>query len=165
MIAKPKLEYRHAQPYVAIRAQLPIPFGDVLPGLWGETGGYLAGRGRTPSGAPFIRYLTTDMSRKLDVEVGFPVASPVPGSDRVAAGILPAGRYAVLLYTGPYDGLVSVTAGLLEWAKKKGVAWRTETRDTVEWWAGRIEWYPVDPAKEPDARKWQTELAFLTAET
>jgi len=163
MVNEPRLEYRAEQHYAAIRAQVPLPFGDVLPGLWGEVSAFLAGKGIAPSGAPFIRYLTTDMSKKLDIEVGFPVAGSVPGNERVLAGLLPAGRYAVLLYTGPYDALVEVTAGLLEWAKKNSIVWRTYLFDNVEWWAGRVEWYPTDPAAEPDPRKWQTELAFLTA--
>jgi hypothetical protein len=86
------------------------------------------------------------------------------GNDRASAGLLPAGRYAVLLYTGLYDNLVSVTAGLLEWAEKNSIVWKTDVLDDVEWWAGRVEWYPTDPADEPDPGKWQTELAFLTAE-
>jgi len=163
MINEPRLESRREQPYAAIRSQVPIPFGEVLPGLWGEVAGFLTAKGQAPSGPPFIRYLTTDMSKKLDIEVGFPVSTPVQGNERVSAGLLPAGRYVVLLYTGPYDQLVAVTAGLLEWAKANKVAWQTEIKDGVEWWSGRVEWYPTDPAAEPDPHKWQTELAFLTA--
>ena len=163
MADEPRLEYRDEQPYLAIRTQVPIPFGKVLPGLWGEVAAFLKDRGIEPSGAPFVRYLTTDMANKLDIEVGFPVSSSMPGDERVSAGRLPAGRYAVLLYTGPYRKLVKVTAGLLEWAKKENIIWKTTKIDHVEWWEGRVEWYPTDPAAEPDPQKWRTELAFLTA--
>ena len=121
------------QDYAAIRMQVPIPFGELLPGLWGEVSAFLTEQGIAPSGSPFIRYLTTDMSKKLNLEMGFPVASAVSGNERVSAGLLPAGRYAVMLYTGPYDALASVTAGLLEWAKKNQIVWKTYLIDQVEW--------------------------------
>ncbi len=45
------------------------------------------------SGAPFWKYNVIDVERQLEVEVGFPVAIPVAGDDRVLAGVLPAGKY------------------------------------------------------------------------
>jgi effector-binding domain-containing protein len=165
MITPPALEYRPEQPFAAIRTQVAIPFGQVLGPLWGEVAAWLESQGIAPSGAPFIRYLTTDMSAKLDIEVGFPVAAASTGNGRVVVGAFPAGRYAVLVYTGPYegDGLVKATAALLDWAKANHVTWRVSHNDGVEWWDGRAEWYLTDPRGEPDPQKWQTELAFLTA--
>jgi effector-binding domain-containing protein len=110
-------------------------------------------------------YLTTDMSKKLDIEVGVPVANAVSGDDRITAGVFPAGQYATFLYTGPYKGkgLFKATVALLEWAKENNIVWQTSTLDHVEWWGGRIEFYLTDPEEEPDSKKWQTELAFLVA--
>ena len=88
MTMEPKLEYRKEQPYVAVRAQVGIPFGDVLGGFWDEANAFLASKGLTPSGPPFIRYLTTYMEKKLDIEVGFPVASRIDGNDRITTGVL-----------------------------------------------------------------------------
>ena len=68
--------------------QVPIPFGELLPGLWGEVSAFLTEQGIAPSGSPFIRYLTTDMSKKLNLEMGFPVASAVSGNERVSAGLM-----------------------------------------------------------------------------
>ena len=104
MNTKPKLEHRLAQHYVAIHTQLPIPFGALLPPLWDEVHNWMAGRHLATAGAPFIRYFTTDMANKLDIEAGFPIATPTTGDDRISAGVLPSGRYAVLVYTGPYKG-------------------------------------------------------------
>ena len=50
-----------------------------------------------PSGLAIIRYLTTDMSDKLDIDVGFTVDKAVKGDDHVIADFFPAGRYATLL--------------------------------------------------------------------
>lgn len=166
MITKPKLEQHAEQHYVAIRTQVPIPFGKFLPPLWGEVHVWLESKGMSSSGAPFIRYLTTDMTKKLDIEVGFPVATAVSGDDRITAGVFPSGHYATLIYTGPYKGkgLFKATVALLEWAKENNIDWQTSTIDNVEWWGGRIEFYLTDPDKEPDPKKWQTELAFLVSD-
>ena len=163
MTTEPRLEQRQEQPYAAIRVQAPIPFGPILGPLWGEVSAWLAGRGLAPAGAPFIRYLTTDMARKLDLEIGFPIAAAVAGNDRIFTGVFPAGRYAVLLYTGPYDGLVDATAGLLAWGERSRIVWQTRAAANVEEWVARVEWYLTDPAGEPDPAKWQTELTFLVA--
>jgi effector-binding domain-containing protein len=164
MITEPKLEHRNEQHYAAIRTQLPIPFGKYLAPLWDEVHAWLKSKDIASSGAPYIRYLTTDMSKKLDIEVGFPVSTAVSGD--TSTGVLPAGRYAVLMYTGSYKGkgLYNATVALLEWANEKGIVWQTSTVDSIVWWGGRVEWYITDPKVEPDSKKWQTELAFLVAD-
>jgi effector-binding domain-containing protein len=164
MLTEPKLEYRNEIHYAAIRTQVVIPFGGVLPALWGGVFAWLASQGIAQAGAPFIRYLTTDMSQKLDLEVGVPVAQPVPGDRRISTGVFPAGRYVVAVYNGPYEGLIHATAEFLDWAKKNHIIWQTTLIDKTEWWEGRVEFYITDPAAEPDPQKWQTELAFLVAD-
>ena len=166
MITNPKIEYRQAQPYAAVRKQVSIPFGNVLGPLWGEVNTWLAGKGLTQSGAPFIRYITTDMARKLDIEVGWPVTSSVTGDEHITTGIFPAGKYAVLTYTGPYKGmgLVKATAALLDWAEKNHVRWQMTNINGVDSWEARLEHYITDPNEQPDSKKWQTELAFLIAD-
>ena len=163
MLSKPKLEQRPAQPYAAIRTAVPIPFGKYLPSLWDEVFGWLKNQGVTPSGPAIIRYLTTDMSKKLDLDVGFTIDPAIPGDERVRVEALPAGRYATLLYTGPYkgQGIYKATVALLEWAKENNIAWNVSQKDGVEWWQGRTEFYMTDPDFEPDPKKYQTELAFL----
>ena len=164
MMTEPELKHRDEQRCAVIRQHVPIPFGPLLGPLWGEVSEWLAGKGMKPAGPPIIRYLTTDMDKGLDIEVGFPIAAAATGSGRVSVVTLPAGRYAVTVHSGPYDELVAATAELLAWAEKNGVVWQTSIVDGVEWWAGRIESYPTDPDKEPDPQKWKTELAFLIAE-
>jgi effector-binding domain-containing protein len=50
----------------------------------------------------------------MDIEVGVPVATPLPGDEGVKPGLLPAGRYARLIYIGL--GLAANKA-LLEWIR------------------------------------------------
>jgi effector-binding domain-containing protein len=163
MVAKPKLENRKEQPYAAIRTAVPIPFGQYLQPLWNEVNDWLKSQGIASPGPAIIRYLTSDMSKKLDIDVGFVVDNHVTGNNRIIAGVLPAGQYATLLYTGPYkgNGIFETNVAMMDWAKDNGVVWNTITKNGVEWWNGRVEWYLTDPAREPDMKKYQTELAFL----
>ena len=163
MLTEPKIERRKKQHYIAIRMAVPIPFGKYLQPAWDEVYDWLKEKGIKPSGPAIIRYLTTDMSRELDLDVGFTVDKAVKGNDRIAADFLPAGRYATLLYTGPYKGkgIFKATLALLEWAKENTVKWDTSKKKGVEWWNGRAEFYFSDPATEKDPKKFQTELAFL----
>ena len=116
MLSKPSLEDRKEQHYLAIRTAVPIPFGSYLQPLWDEVNAWLKSQGITSSGPAIIRYLTTDMTKKLDLDVGFVVDKALPGNDRILAGILPAGQYATLLYTGSFKGkgIFHATVALLD---------------------------------------------------
>ncbi len=158
-ITEPKLEYREAQSYVAVRSRVRMDeIAGRLPPLLGEVFAWLAKKGTRPSDAPFWRYLVIDMEATLEIDVAVPVATPVLGDGRVIADVLPKGRYATALFVGPPAGLLNATMELLAWAERSHVVWKVEGNR----WAGRIERYLTDPAKEPDQSKWRTELAFLT---
>jgi effector-binding domain-containing protein len=161
MITEPKIERRKKQHYVAIRMAVPIPFGKYLQPTWDEVYDWMKNNDIKPSGPAIIRYLTTDMSKELDIDVGFTVDKAVKGNDHISADILPAGKYATLLYTGPYKGIFRATVALLEWAKENKVKWNTSKKKGVEWWNGRTEFYLSDPATEKDPSKFKTELVFL----
>lgn len=72
-----------------------------------ELFGWLAEHGMAPAGPPFIRYHVTGAGGELDIELGVPADVTADGGTRVRPGVLPAGRYAVLRHTGPYDGLTA----------------------------------------------------------
>jgi effector-binding domain-containing protein len=166
MITEPKIEHRNAQPYMGIRAQVTMQeLGKVLPPLWGEVFGWLASKGLKPAGAPLWRYRVIDMAAKLEIDVAVPVAEAAIGDNRVIADILPAGRYATLIHTGPYEGLKQATADLLAWAEKKSIVWdKWLAGPKSEAWGARVENYLTDPTNEPDATKWETELALKLAD-
>jgi effector-binding domain-containing protein len=157
----PVVAERSAQPYVAIRAQVTMQaMAAILPPLAPQVFAWLGERAIPVAGPPFWKYNVIDMDRVLEVEVGVPVATPVDGDDRVLAGVLPAGRYATLRYTGHPDGLLGATAGLLEWAAQEGLTWDMTNTQDGERWVARLEIYETDPAVEPDMAKWTTQLAF-----
>jgi len=166
MVTEPKIERRKKQHYVAIRMAVPIPFGKYLQPAWDEVYDWMGQRELSASGPAIIRYLTTDMSKELDIDVGFIVDKAIGGNERITADFLPAGNYATLIYTGPYKGkgIFKATVALLEWAKEHKVEWDTSTKRNAEWWNGRAEFYFSDPAVEKDPRKFKAELAFKVKE-
>jgi effector-binding domain-containing protein len=165
MNSNPVIEYRNAHPYAAIRMKVPIPFGKVLQPAWSKVHSWLAGKG-LPHGPAIIRYLTTDMTKELDIDVGFVIDQSIPGDSTITSGILPAGNYATLLYTGSYKGkgVYLANVAIIEWAAKNGVVWDTYTKDGAEWWGSRVEWYLTDLDLKTAPKDHQTELTFLVAE-
>ena len=127
MITEPKVEHRSEQPYVAIRTQVTLrELGrGLVSRLFSEVHAWLEKQGAAPTDAPFIRYLVIDMQTKLDIELGWPVAHPLSGTERISAGVLPAGRYASLVSIGPYKGkaLMKANGTLIDWGTEHGIVW------------------------------------------
>jgi effector-binding domain-containing protein len=165
MITKPKLEDRTEQHYVGIRTQVPMEEmgSGLIPRLHGEVMDYLKKQGVAPDGPPFMRFHVINMPGKMDIELGWPVASALPGNGRVSAGALPAGRYASLIYTGIMNGIAGNKA-LLDWGAEQGLVWDTYASDQGDGFGARYESYLTDPADEPDMAKWETEVAIRLAD-
>jgi effector-binding domain-containing protein len=104
-----------AQPALVIRTHAAAPD---LPRLFGEAYGalmrYLGELGEQPVGMPFAAYHNMDM-QDLDLEIGFPVARPLPAKGEIQAGELPAGRWASVLHVGPYDQCGPAYEALAAW--------------------------------------------------
>jgi effector-binding domain-containing protein len=167
MISEPGLGERAEQPYVAIRTTVPVhDLGGTIRPLLAEVYTWLGAHGVPPSGAPLIRYRVIDMAARLDIDLGVPVATAVPGDDRVSSQVIPAGRYAALVYTGPYDSpeLVDANAALLDWGAKQGLVWDTWSTENGDAFGARIESYLTDPDEEPDPSRWRTEVAIRLAD-
>ncbi|MBZ0298891.1 MAG: GyrI-like domain-containing protein [Anaerolineae bacterium] len=163
MITTPRLEQRAEQHYMGIRTRAAMSqLSTVIPQSIGEVFAWLGQRGVEPAGPPLVRYYVIDMEAELDIEMGVRVVHAVSGDGRVQPGVIPAGRYATLIHTGPYDGLMAATANLLTWAQANDITWQISKAGQDEVWGARIEFYPTDPQAEPDPQKWETELAFLT---
>ncbi len=107
-----------------------------------------------------LKYNTIDMARELEVDVGVPVAVAADGDGHIIHGVLPAGRYATLMYVGQPSGLIAANGALLDWAAGQGLKWDMSPGEGGERWGSRLEIYLTDPAQEPDMAKWQTLLAF-----
>ncbi len=69
--------------------------------VYGEIAAHIASQGGEFAGAPYAAYYNMDME-DLDIELGIPVAQPLPGAGDIQAGEIPAGQYATCLHVGPY---------------------------------------------------------------
>src|SRR5579859_3868297 len=115
MLVTPEIETRTEQPYVALRARVPMDGIAAFAVRTGEVFGWLGARGLTPTGGPpFLKFNLIDMERELEIENGVPVTAPADGDDLVVAGVLPAGRYVTVTHTGHPSELVEVTGALLD---------------------------------------------------
>jgi effector-binding domain-containing protein len=163
-ITEPKLDNRNEQPYMGIRTQVPAQkFSKVIPELHSEVMAWMRAHDVNPTGAPFIRYHVINMPGLMDVEMGWPVARPLTGEGRITAGVLPAGKYASLVYTGVKNGITG-NAALLEWAAKQDLKWDRWDDKNGDAFGSRYESFLTDPADEPDMAKWETEVAIRLAD-
>ncbi|HEU4328119.1 MAG TPA: GyrI-like domain-containing protein [Roseiflexaceae bacterium] len=163
MISQPQLKERAEQPYVGIRTQIPMSqLPQIIPQFLDELFAWLGQRGIAPACAPFQRLHVINMEGQMDVELGIPVAQAVPGDGRVSAGVIPAGRYATLVYRG-LDGIPGNRA-LIEWAAQQGLQWDRWDDPQGDAFRSRIESFLTDPDEEPDPNNWETEVAIKLAE-
>jgi hypothetical protein len=169
---QPRLEQRGASPYICIRAHVTseAEFRGAADRGFPELFGWLEQNGVEPTGPPFIRYLELDeRDEPREIELGVPVGS-VPALDgQLQPGVLPAGRYVTLLHVGPYTSaeepdLASARAELLRWAGEQAIKLESSRSERGTEFHACVEHYLTDPSREPDSSKWETELAYLTAE-
>lgn len=160
MKSKPTIETRPERAYVGIRTVMAMSdFETQIPTMTTAVTGWLEANDVRPTGTPFLRYHAIDMPRRMDVELGIPVAEAPAVSGEVREGRLPAGRYALLTYHG-------VEAGIP--ANKRLIEWIQEAREEVasslsaygEAFESRYETFLVGAAVEPDKSKWETEVAL-----
>lgn len=148
------------QPAAAVRLQVETGrlaelFDEHLPNIAHR----LADMGVEPAGPPYARYHEFGEER-VDVEIGIPVASPVPNVPALAdarpgemgSAELPGGRVAITVHRGPYDGLSSTYHQLHEWIHGQG----------ADEGAGPWESYVEDPS-EVDQAALRTEVFWPLA--
>ncbi|MCZ7646303.1 MAG: GyrI-like domain-containing protein [Planctomycetota bacterium] len=145
---EPELTTLQARPVVAIRrVTTPEKIGDTCREIFGILGPKFAAGEFPMAGPPYARYFSFSPER-VELEVGAPVAKPMPSQGEIAAGELPGGRAATLLHVGPYEGLKDAYPRLERWMKEQGHACA----------GAPFEVYETDPSREPDASKWRTRI-------
>jgi effector-binding domain-containing protein len=163
-MAEPRVVTRPEQPYVGIRDVVTMDTIGRVADRIGELIGWLAGRGESPAGAPFLRYWVIDMERRLDVEAGVPIVGPLDGDGDVTVGTLPAGRYATVTHHGHPDELIGATTDLLAWAEEQALTWDAHDQLEGTAWGCRLEVFMTNPMDQPDMSQWDTELVFRLAD-
>ncbi|NDJ78036.1 MAG: GyrI-like domain-containing protein [Chloroflexi bacterium] len=160
----PTLEDRRPQPYVGIRTEATLQqLPEVVPELLYETEIWLDEQGVELSGVPFIRYHVIDMQALLDIEVGCTVDRFLRSDARVSVGIIPAGRYATLVYRDVVNG-IDGNRTLIEWAEKMGLVWDAWDTELGQAFRSRLEFFLDGPDDSPDPAKWRTQVAIRLAD-
>lgn len=130
-------------PITCKREDMPKVFGPAVQELFGVLGA----KGIESIGAVFAHHLTMPPGM-FNFELGIAVTSPVKPTGRVVPGVLPAGRVARTIYTGPYEGLHNAWSEFDAWldahhCRKAGGLW---------------EVYAHGPDKTPNPAEFRTEL-------
>ena len=157
-VGKPGVYERPDEHYLGIRTQTPFKgmFTVIDKHLFKELRAWMQQEGAEPVGQPFFRYYVINMEGEMDVEVGIPVATALPGNGRVCPGVLPSGRYASLVYVGTgYTG----SGALTRWAIENGLAFDQWDVPAGTAFRARYERYLTDPKIEPLKSKWEVEVA------
>ncbi|MDO7787360.1 GyrI-like domain-containing protein [Desulforamulus aquiferis] len=117
-----ELNEQQAQPVLSMRTRtavgnLPQELGKAYHTIIN----YLNELGEKPFEAPFAAYYNMDME-DLDVEMGFPVAKPLPGKGEIKSSEIPAGRQVSCMYKGPYNQMEPVYNAMMQWINENGYA-------------------------------------------
>lgn len=165
MLTLPTIIERAAQPYVAVRERVALSeMRPVVDRSFQTLFGWLGRNGVAPAGAAFFKYNLADMSNKFEIEFAVPVEKQAQAGGDLIAGLLPAGRYAQVTWTGPYEALFDVNAVLVGWAKEKSLRWDSESTAEGERFAARIEVYENNPAEVDDPNDLVTTVAIKLAD-
>ena len=124
-------------------AEISKTFGEIFP----EIMGYLQKIGSYPIGPPLSLYHNHD-ENAMDVEVGIPIAVPIPEEGRIISGKTPEGKTAYTLHIGPYETLPTAYSTIMTWMKENG-----KELSGPAW-----EIYLTGPQEESDTSKWRTEI-------
>jgi effector-binding domain-containing protein len=162
-ISAPMVDDRAEQPYVGIRTQVrPSQFKKIIPQYLDELFAWLDQHRIARAGIPFMRYHVINMAGNMDVEIGVPVAAAVQGDGHIQPGVIPAGRYASVVYSGVTG--IKGNKALVEWAAKNGIKWDRWDDPNGDAFRARVEYFLTDPAEQPDRKKWETEVAIRLAD-
>ncbi|HET9905393.1 MAG TPA: GyrI-like domain-containing protein [Anaerolineales bacterium] len=152
-IGKPRIDKRPKQVYMGIRTIAPFKgMFKVVSKIAGELNAWVEENKIKTAGPPFLRYHVIDMRGFMDISYCVPVRKALPDDGNVKAEVLPAGRYASLIYSG---GGISGNRALIEWVRAQGMdfdRWDSEQGDNFR---SRYETYLTDPTVEPRKSKWQ----------
>jgi effector-binding domain-containing protein len=92
------------------------------PDAFARLGGYLAGRGVTPSGSPIGCYYSDPSVGEANLvwEIGFPVPAGTAAEAPFEIRDLPAASYAVHVHKGPMEEIGPAWGSLIGWVMSNG---------------------------------------------
>jgi effector-binding domain-containing protein len=80
---------------------------------------YAQDNGLLLSGGPFVCYHNTDL-KSLDVEMGFPIAKPVLGTDDIAGYSIPVQKAVSGIFLGAYEDTDPLMLAIINWIVEHG---------------------------------------------
>ena len=162
MAAVPRIVYRQALHYVAVAATTSIEGEAGVIARHVETlEAWRASHGGTDAGH-FVRYRRIEMPHRLEIEVCLPSDAVPAVHDGLVADGMPPGRYAVLAYEGPVEGLVDANRALQDWAGRHAVVFDMHADGAASVWTARIERYRSAP--DAATRRVSVEIAYRLAD-
>lgn len=139
------------QQTVAVRMKVtPEALPTVMGAAYQKIMAYLNQVGAQPTGPAYCMYINW-RTEKWRIELGIPVARPLPGAGEVAPSTLPSGEALTAVHIGPYDKLGDAWGALDAWANEHHIE-----RGNHMW-----EVYLTDPEQVPDPAHWQTKLVVM----
>jgi effector-binding domain-containing protein len=113
------------------------------------------------AGTVYFRLHVVDMDGPMDIEVGILTGARQEGDDRVRPTLLPAGRYATLVYVNHGR---RANGTLIDWAAAEGLRLDRTDDPAGDRFGGRYEAYLTDPRTERRKTTWRTELGIRLAD-
>lgn len=80
---------------------------------------YAARNGLLFSSGPFVCYHNTDLEN-LDVEMGFPVATPISGNDDIKGYTIPVQKAVSGIFLGAYEDTDPLMIEIMQWIMEHG---------------------------------------------
>lgn len=158
-IGTPTVVEYAARPYVALRRQVVMPIGKDATATMDQLVREIEAQGVQGTGAAIFKYNIVKMP-ELEMEFGFETRMAQTTTGEMMSGILPAGRYAELIFVGPYRYLTKVNGALIDWSHQNGLAFDMHPDADGDHFASRVEFYPNRPQVEPDPDKLKTIVAI-----
>ncbi|MHC1721056.1 MAG: GyrI-like domain-containing protein [Clostridiaceae bacterium] len=110
-----ELKEKGVQPVLFVRTVTEI---SLLPTVVEETqkriSKYIKEAGGKAIDIPYSRYHKND-NIEVDVEIGIPIAAKLPGKGEIRSTVIPAGKYVVARYSGPFKTMDRAYGGILKW--------------------------------------------------
>ncbi|TYB86062.1 GyrI-like domain-containing protein [Oceaniovalibus sp. ACAM 378] len=159
MLTVPRIVDRPAVTYVALKADVTLPFDDQIPAILKRLFLHVENNQLKEAGPVFFKHNVINMP-DIEMEFGVPVDHAIAPFKDFTSGVLPAGRYAETTYFGPYENLLTVNGVLIGWARQAGLIFDSEHNDGGEWFENRLEIYHNSPDEEPDPQKLQTTVTI-----
>lgn len=155
--SEPKIYFREELPYLGIRIQTPFEgMFKQVDLISKELRKWFKAHDIEQGTPPFLRYHVIDMKGEMDIEYGIPIKTLHAGDDRVRTDVMPAGRYASLIYSG--SGLQGNKA-LLGWVYDNKLPVDSWKNDKGDVFACRFEAFLTDPKIEHRKTRWDIEVA------